>query len=271
MQSSSNRAPLDRTDSINTAALNERDLGAFIYWAPKEMRGRFKDLQNSYLKGTGDYGILGFGAYNGQTANRPELNDKLRLVARATYPFRLGSGQYFETSVQAYSGLYTIGSYQGSAGTPAALGGTKFRDERVAASFVWYAQPFGLQREANTGVGPTYNPNSGAIERGKVRGAYAQVMMNAFEPGDTRLMGFARGQFYRGGRKTEIDARAHLVRELEIVAEWQPFAAFEFVAGYAISARRTNDSADPLDDQRGNRLRIQAQFNYRSRYRKTGW
>ncbi len=249
LQSSSNRLALDRSDPINSGAPNERDLGAFVYWAPTEIRARLKDLQNPYLKGTGDYGILGFGAYNGQTANRPEQNDNLHLVARATYPFRLANGQYFEASVQGYTGLFTIA-------------GRAFRDERAAATFVWYPQPFGFQIEANTGVGPEYQGNAGAIERREVRGGYAQVMMNAFEPDETRLIGYARAQFYRGGKKTEPDSRAHLVRELEIGGEWAPFAAFELTAAYAISARRTNDSADGHADQRGNRLRLQAQFNY---------
>ena len=38
MQSSQNRIPLDRNDALNSALANERDLGVFFYWAPKEKR-----------------------------------------------------------------------------------------------------------------------------------------------------------------------------------------------------------------------------------------
>ncbi|MCW3123942.1 MAG: porin, partial [Flavipsychrobacter sp.] len=41
MQSSQNRLPLDRTDAINSAMPNERDLGAVFYWAPDKIRKRF--------------------------------------------------------------------------------------------------------------------------------------------------------------------------------------------------------------------------------------
>jgi hypothetical protein len=43
MQSSQNRAPMERPDSINSAAEGERDLGAFFMYAPKEVRARLKE------------------------------------------------------------------------------------------------------------------------------------------------------------------------------------------------------------------------------------
>jgi len=42
LQSSQNRLPLDRADPTNSASANERDIGAFLYWAPKKIRDRFK-------------------------------------------------------------------------------------------------------------------------------------------------------------------------------------------------------------------------------------
>src|SRR5690606_649180 len=42
MQSSQNRLPFDRTDGINSAFVNERDLGAFFYFETPEVRRRFK-------------------------------------------------------------------------------------------------------------------------------------------------------------------------------------------------------------------------------------
>jgi hypothetical protein len=41
MQSSQNRLPLDRNDALNSAVSNERDMGAFFYWAPERIRKRF--------------------------------------------------------------------------------------------------------------------------------------------------------------------------------------------------------------------------------------
>ena len=75
MQSSQNRLPLDRNDAMNSAVSNERDIGIFFYWAPKKIRDRFAILVKEGYKGSGDYGVFGFGAYNGQVANRPEMNN----------------------------------------------------------------------------------------------------------------------------------------------------------------------------------------------------
>ncbi len=108
MQSSQNRLALDRADATNSPVSNERDLGIFFYYAPAEIRERFKYLVSSGLKGSGDYGMFAFGAYNGQTANRAELNNEPHIVSRITYPFKLKSGQIIETAVQAYTGKYVI-------------------------------------------------------------------------------------------------------------------------------------------------------------------
>ncbi len=54
MQSSQNRIPLDRNDGLNTCRRDERDIGAFFYWALAEIRERFKDLVANNLKGSGD-------------------------------------------------------------------------------------------------------------------------------------------------------------------------------------------------------------------------
>ena len=100
MQSSSNRAPLDRTEAINSATPGERDLGVFFYWAPKEIRARFKHLVDSGLKGSGDYGVVAIGTYNGQAVNKPDLTPSRAVVARVTWPFDI-NGQFVEVSAQA--------------------------------------------------------------------------------------------------------------------------------------------------------------------------
>lgn len=60
MQSSSVRLALDRNDAMNSAILNERDLGVFFYWAPSKIRERFEMLVKDGYKGSGDYGVFAF-------------------------------------------------------------------------------------------------------------------------------------------------------------------------------------------------------------------
>jgi hypothetical protein len=132
MQSSQNRLPLDRNDALNSAVSNERDLGVIFYWAPEKTRKLFSSLVSDGLKGSGDYGVFAFGAYNGQTANRPELNKNRHIVSRLSYPFQIKS-QIIETGLQAYKGKFTLLSTSS---------GVKFAedklydDERVGGTFV---------------------------------------------------------------------------------------------------------------------------------------
>jgi hypothetical protein len=107
MQSSQNRIPLDRADALNSAVTNERDLGAFFYWAPESVRKLYTSLVNDGLKGSGDYGVFAFGAYNGQTANQPERNNQPHIVTRFSYPIRIGN-QIIEPGIQAYSGKFVL-------------------------------------------------------------------------------------------------------------------------------------------------------------------
>jgi hypothetical protein len=89
MQSSQNRLTLDRSDGINTCCRDERDIGAFFYWAPAEIRERFRDLVANNLKGSGDYGVFAFGVYNGQGANRVELNNDMHMVGPRHLPLSI--------------------------------------------------------------------------------------------------------------------------------------------------------------------------------------
>jgi hypothetical protein len=73
---------------------------------------------------------------------------------------------------------------------------------------------------------------------------------------------FVRAQQYRGGKKGETDARSYRVREAEGGVEWLPFAAFELTATYVVSDRTFEDAPDPHNRQKGQFLRLQAQFNY---------
>ena len=106
MQSSQNRLALDRAEAINSCCKDERDLGLFFYYTPKHMRTLFRDLVKNNLKGSGDYGMFAFGVYNGQGANRIELNKNTHLVSRFTYPHVFENGQIVEASVQGYTGRF---------------------------------------------------------------------------------------------------------------------------------------------------------------------
>lgn len=258
LQSSQNRLPLDRNDGVNSALSNERDIGVFFYWAPKEIRQRFSMLVRDGFKGSGDYGVFAFGAYNGQTPNRPDLNDELHIVARFSYPFVIGS-QIIEPSIQAYTGQFVMSSVSPGVITTADL---NYLDERAAVSMVLYPRPFGIQAEYNIGRGPEYNKQTNAIEESSLTGGYATLNYK-IDIKNQKLYPFLRYQYYDGGKKHELDARSYNVRELEIGLEWEPVEAFELVTMYTISSRRFEDALKPNNDQSGSLLRIQAQLNFR--------
>lgn len=256
MQSSQNRLSLDRADPTNSPVSNERDLGVFFYWAKAEIRKRFAYLVSSGLKGSGDYGVFAFGLYNGQNANKAEQNNQPHIVSRITYPFKLKSGQIIETSLQAYTGKFVIEKNAKNTTT-----NTSYIDRRVAASLIVYPQPLGIQAEYNIGEGPEFNPISMATEVKKLNGGYAQIMYRQ-KVGENHITPFVKYQYYNGGKKHEIDARRYIVKDLEIGAEWQLKDYFELTAIYTISDRIFEDAALPDNEQKGNLLRLQAQFNF---------
>jgi Phosphate-selective porin O and P len=260
MQSSQNRLPLDRNDGLNSALSNERDLGAFFYWAPKSRRNMLAAFVADNLKGSGDYGIFGFGLYNGQTANRAEQNNGLHAVARISYPFKAGN-QVIEPGIQAYSGKYVLPADLRTAGVKAP-NNFEFKDERVAGSLILYPKPFGIQAEYNWGRGPQYNPSRDSIETKNLSGGYITVTYKAALRNGMVLFPFSRVQRYNGGKKHELDARSHNVREMETGVEWQVNKNFEFTASYAITSRRFEDSKARNNLQKGNFLRLQAQVNF---------
>ncbi len=259
MQSSQNRLPLDRNDALNSAVSNERDLGLFFYWAPKEKRELFSHLVKSGLKGSGDYGVVGLGVYNGQTANNPELNDEPHIVGRISYPFKIKE-QIIEPGLQAYQGKFVLTKSNISTGVKYKKD-LNYLDQRMAASLVVYPQPFGFQAEYNMGYGPEFNKVTDSIETRQLKGGYAQIMY-MLRIKDQILIPFTRYQLYEGGKKHEKDARSYQVNELEIGAEWQPYKQFELVLMYTISERRFEDFANQNNFQKGRLLRIQAQINF---------
>jgi hypothetical protein len=257
MQSSQNRLPLDRADAMNSAVSNERDLGVFFYWAPAKIRKQFSSLVNDGFKGSGDYGVFGLGIYNGQTANRPELNENRHVVARVSYPVSIKK-QVIEPGIQAYKGQYTLSSL--SSGVKTNLTKT-YADERIGGTFVLYPKPFGILAEYNVGNGPEFDKWADSITTQRLHGGFITASYKLDFKGQT-LIPFVRYQKYDGGKKHELDARSYEVEELEIGAEWQWNKNFELVVMYTMSSRRFEDYAKQNNYQRGNLLRIQAQVNF---------
>jgi hypothetical protein len=244
MQSSQNRAPLDRSDGVNSGAPGERDIGAFFYWAPEETRRQFKHLVDSGLKGSGDYGVVALGVYNGQGINAKEKNDNRHVVARVAYPFTIGD-QILELGIGGYTGKFNVTKDKGITGVE------NYLDARINGTIVLYPQPIGFQAEFNVGKGPELQ---GTEVRGSrpLHGGYAMVMMkvNGFIP-------YVRGSIYDGGIKTVLNSPRHESTELEVGLEWQ-FQKYLELTGAVDIANRTIDGKE----QKGTVARLQVQFNY---------
>jgi len=284
LQSSQNRLALDRVDAMNSAVRDERDLGAFYYYTPENVQGLFKEIQDSGLKHSGNYGMLGIGVYNGQGANARDQNDNLHVVARATYPWKTESGQFYEMGIQAYHGEYVsaTGNYNRTAtqtsktSAPTLARTNGIADERVGLSFMMYPQPFGLEAEWNWGHTPGLDPNMGAngtIREQNLNGGYIQTMykIDNFKFFDTNgtLIPFLKWQYFDGYSKAETNSPRNQVNDWELGAEWQIAPEVELVAEYHRMNRRnlvtSSSSQFGQEDYarfQANVLRLQLQYNY---------
>lgn len=262
LQSSQNRLAFDRNDALNSTVKDERDLGAFFYWAPDRIRKRFKHLVDAGLKGSGDYGVVGLGLYNGQTANRFELNRFPHAILRVSWPFAIG-GQILEVGGGGYYGKYTVKleDQKGVKYTSTAPDNT-FDDARGHLSVILYPQPFGFSAEYNVGVGPSLSPDQPTVVDGQfLYGGYVQLMYKVDHPlGTVSIIPYARGTMYDGGKKFQTNAPRYTVREIEMGCEWQIMKPLELTAAYLI-ADRTSDK-HPYEQQSGHVARLQVQINY---------
>ena len=270
-----------KTNAINSTIEGERDYGAYLMWAPAEIRLRFKDLVKRGLKGSGDYGVVAVGVYNGQGLNRPDQNSEPHVLGRITYPFQFKNGQIMELGAQYHWGHYVTST--SSITIPAALGGGTIAaptqssngviDQRGALSFIWYPQPFGVEAEWNVGQGPELSPNNDRIESKFLHGGYVQLEFKA----DTRygtFFPFTRWNYYKGGRKFGNNAPHSSVNELDAGFEYSPFPEVEVTIQYTRTFDRTNarigfDSSNaqlataPYDlTKNADRLGVQVQWNY---------
>ncbi len=261
LQSSQNRAPMERPDALNSAVEGERDVGAFFYWAPKQIRERLKYLVKEGLKGSGDYGVLGFGAYSGQGLNRSDQNGEPHWVLRASYPFELPNKQIFELGVQGYMGKFVPTTAAIGAITPTAPSGG-IRDERVGVTAIWYPQPFGIEAEWTWGRGPQLSRDFRTFNSEALHGGYVQA--NYLHKGQSgSWFPFVRWNYYDGGRKFGRNAPWDKVNEVDIGLEWSPRPELELTLMYTHTLERTNTATAPYNDVTNvNRIGFQLQWNY---------
>lgn len=278
MQSSSNRLPLDRNDAFNSAVKNERDLGVFYYWTPTYAQGIYKYVMDKGLKGSGNYGVLGLGVYDGQGGSFVEQNNNLHIIGRLSWPFLFESGRIFELGVQAYTGKYTV---LGSNIRPLGVGATGVipmgtleqgsrqgtRDTRVGWSAILYPQPIGLQAEWTIGRGPALNAAQTVVTEQDLHGGYITALAKVDTPRFGTMFPFVRWQYFRGGFKAERNAPYGRVNEWELGNEWQFDPGAELTVMY-VWTNRTNTAAinsTGVTSYRqfvGNLIRIQFQVNY---------
>lgn len=263
LQSSQNRLALDRADPLNSAVKDERDLGVFFYAETQAARKLYKSLVDDNLKGSGDYGMLGVGIYNGQTANKSDETGNFHVVGRITVPVEVGS-QVFEVGTAAYTGVYRVSVEAEDDGTEYGLPNEDgdFVDRRVEGSFVWYPKPVGVMIEATVGEGPA-QAAAGAprIVSDDLFGVVGQLTAKIDHPfGTVSLMPYVRAQRYAGGKKFETNVPRYDVRELELGAEWQFVKPLEVTLAYTFADR--TEPKFPYAQQQGQLLRAQVQINY---------
>lgn len=267
LQSSQNRLTPDRADALNSGVRDERDIGLFFYYTPSEIRDRFQYLVKSGLKGSGDYGVVGLGVYNGQGANRAERNDSLHTVLHVTYPFKFANGQFLEVGADAYSGRFkgatpTAITVNGATFTPADRSPANgMLDQRVAVHAIYYPQPFGLQAEWTVGRGPQLDISRRGIVSKSLRGGYVQAMYKLDTARFGTLFPYLKWQKYRGASKFDTNAPFMHLNETEAGVEWQPSSALEIAVAYA-NMRRTDVGTAPYGIVKGDLLRLQLQVNY---------
>lgn len=273
LQSSQNRIAFERNLATDANAIrDERDLGVFAMWSPDVAQERFKYLQKSGLRGSGDYGVVAFGVYNGQGANRFELNDNIHIDGRVTYPFELPGDQILEVGASGYNGKYVVNmqNFNGPADPVTgdvtqytigknffntAAGGRNMtqngtitgtsvngindgqgqQDLRGAIHAVLYPKPFGLQTEWTWGIAPTLQ-----IDPSKqLAWIESKNVWGGYVQAHYKIdhfyggwMPYARFETYNGGSKFDNNSPNISERLWEFGVEYQPWPEVEVTAAY---------------------------------------
>jgi hypothetical protein len=292
MQSSQNRLTLDRDDATNSAVPNERDVGLFLYYTPTKIRELFRRLVESGLKGSGDYGMLGLGVFNGQGPNTFDANKSKHVIFHSMVPYEFPNGQVVQVGMDAYTGEFNVPTTPttpnpslGQAVTPILTNNGNYLDERVAWHVVLFPQPFGFQAEYTIGRGPQLNTTRTQVEVGSLRGGYLQFFYNyRCDTYCEAIFPFFRVQEYFGGQKYIDNTPRQSVREWEFGLEYQFNRALELTVEYTWTQRNMANplatpsfgSADclspqfnriqcvttPYQLQSGNLLRFQLQWSF---------
>ncbi|MCH9639403.1 MAG: porin [Betaproteobacteria bacterium] len=261
LQSSRDRLALERADALSSGVRNERDTGIFFYWTPEHIQKRFSYLRSN-LKGSGDYGVIGFGAYTGQGINERDENDNVHLAARVTYPFQFSNGQIFETGVYGYTGKFVprVGTNidAGIINNPT-FNNKGHRDERIGFHAVLYPQPFGFQTEWNWGRSPQLSADRTQIESGSINGGYVQAMYKIDNSWGTWIP-YVKWQKYNGAEKDTTNTPFSRVRETEVGLEWQVNKQIELVAAYSNMDRTNVKTLKQVNN--ANIMRFQLQWRY---------
>lgn len=268
LQSSQNRLALERPDALNSAVEGERDLGAYLMWAPYEIRNRFKDLVKMGLRGSGDYGLVAIGAYSGQGLNRADVNGQTHYVARVAYPFEFPNGQFFEVGLQGYTGKFVpTTSKIGPAAAPT-FNPRGVDDQRVGISAILYPQPFGIEAEWNWGQGPVLSDDMKSITSGNLSGGYLQASYRHIFADQQELIPFVRWQHSTGGRKFATNAPNSDVDEIGVGLRYVPYPELELTLMYTHGSRTntttstTAPAADHYKDVDADYIGLQAQINF---------
>lgn len=261
LQSSRDRLAFERADPLSSGVRNERDTGVFFYWTPEKIQKRFNYLKDN-LKGSGDYGVIGFGAYTGQGLNERDKNDNVHLAARITYPFEFWNGQIFETGVYGYTGRFvpTAGiNNRANILTNPTFNSKGIRDERIGFHAILYPQPFGFQTEWNWGKSPQLSADRTQIVSGNVKGGYVQAMYK-LDNAWGRWIPYVKWQTFDGAEKDTINAPLSRVRETEVGLEWLIRPEVELTIAYANMDRTNVKILEQVKN--ANIMRFQLQWIY---------
>jgi hypothetical protein len=161
--------------------------------------------------------------------------------------------------------LYPLG--QGAPEAPLGTGYPGVLERRLASSFIWYPQPWGLQAEWNWGNGPGLNAGQTAVESRSLEGGYVMALYRLVTPSYGVFIPYTRYQHYHGGYRSLANAPYGRHDEQDFGLEWQIRKGIEvvtelgFVQGISFDTLNHPGTASylPFHSQI---LRSQVQLNY---------